>query len=164
MIFDVNTDEMRQKSLLISHENNYKNIDCVAFAFAYGYNEIVKGAINNMKKYVILDIFSNIFCTLLMAFPLSCFGIGPILLLVSNIYFDTKHKNKFVLWRLIVVYISLTLGSIEGILVFKYQNDFLDNETVIVATAAFWVYFIAASIVFLIYQVLVLIAVRNSDS
>lgn len=52
---------MRQKSLLISHENNYKNIDCVAFAFAYGYNEIVKGAINNMKKILLLFVAATLF-------------------------------------------------------------------------------------------------------
>lgn len=113
-----------------------------------------------MKK-IIPDILCNIIGVLMTLAPLYCFGIAPLFLTATNIYFDTKHNNKFVLWRMALVILFLYGGYLIEIFLYKLQTqEPISFESQLVMDWAFGISAIITAVAFIIYQLLVLIAIR----
>ena len=119
-----------------------------------------------MKKLYIIEIIVDFVLLLLMFFPLYCFCIAPILLIISNVYFNYKHRNKFVLWRLALVDFILFSGYKINIFFVDINNtmpvvDYVSHSILFIP---FIIAVILSCIIFLIYQLILLISMnKNKD-
>lgn len=110
-------------------------------------------------KNIVLDISCDILGILMMFMPLYCLGIAPLFLITTNIYFDTRHRNKFVLWRMALVIFLLYVGNFIDIFMYELQTQQpIDSISELIADWAFGISAILTAVVFIIYQLLVLIA------
>lgn len=111
-----------------------------------------------MKK-IVLDISCDILGILMMFIPLYCLGMAPLFLISTNIYFDTKHKNKFVLWRMALVILLLYVGHLIDIFMYELQTQQpIDSISELIANWAFGISAILTAVVFIIYQIFVIVA------
>ena len=119
-----------------------------------------------MKKLHVLEIIVNFILLLLMFIPLYCFCIAPILLIICNVYFGYKHRNKFVLWRLALVDFILFVGYEVNIYFIDMNNTMpvIDYVSHSILFVPFIIAIILSCITFLIYQLIVLISIsKNKD-
>lgn len=112
-----------------------------------------------MKRLYVIEIIINVILLLLMCLPLYCFCIAPILLIISNIYFAYKHRNKFVLWRLAIVDIILAIGYKVNIYFVDINNtiSIVDHVSHSILFVPFIIAIILSCITFFVYQLIVLI-------
>ena len=111
-----------------------------------------------MKKIIILEIIVDFILILLMFLPLYCFCIAPLLLIIFNLYFAFKHKNKFVLWRMALIDCILLVVYKFNIYMVDINNTMsvVDSVSHLILFIPFIIAIILSSVTFLIYQLIVL--------
>ncbi len=116
-----------------------------------------------MKKLYIIDIIVNLILLLLMFVPLYCFCVAPILLIAANVYFDYKHRNKFVLWRLAIVDFILFISYKVNIYFADINNtmSMVDYVSHSILFIPFIIAIILSCITFFIYQLIILLSMNK---
>jgi hypothetical protein len=122
-------------------------------------NKQTQNKVKPMKKMIMLEIIINLILILLMFFPLYCFCIAPLLLIVANIYFDYKHRNKFVLWRLALIDLIFLIVYKFDIYIVDINNTMSVTDYVshLILFIPFIIAILLSCVTYLIYQLIVLL-------